>query len=376
MAPIGLATAETNGPAEIVVGRVSRRRPRRHTVVSVLLLAARFSFTTFVLSLAFWSMTSAISIVVLFLSRAPLWSSEAMWVHCFAGQQLLSIPLAWWRRRVLVRQRAEGRHLTQLELGLCYLQVHALVNLVGSMGLFTFGALIAIRSTDQEAAIQPLRTWQRIATVLIGSHFLLPLVAYYGLTLFFPYVLAGMAQHAAAQARGPQPPTTAGVGASAAGVLRGLGPDALEALPVTVWGASDEEDGAGPKPGLLGAEDAECAICCSGWAAPPLHLCTRPHRHPVHRTTPPLAQPCPRRIVHAPPPRTRQDASRPAPPRPGLLLAPSPALPPPPPPRPPPRRSHRRLRCAHGVGTARATRCASCRASTTSTRSASTRGSA
>ena len=105
----------------------SRRSPRRHTVVSVLLLAARFSFTTFVLSLAFWSMTSAISIVVLFLSRAPLWSSEAMWLHCFAGQQLLSIPLAWWRRRVLVRQRAEGRHLTQLELGLCYLQVHALV---------------------------------------------------------------------------------------------------------------------------------------------------------------------------------------------------------------------------------------------------------
>ena len=115
----------TSVPVEIEV-RTSRRR-RRHSVVSVLLLAARFSFATFVLSVGFWATTSTVSISVLVLSRAPPWSAEAMWTTCYAGQQLLSIPLAWWRRRVLLRQRAEGRNLTQLELGLCFLQLHALV---------------------------------------------------------------------------------------------------------------------------------------------------------------------------------------------------------------------------------------------------------
>ena len=42
-------------------------------------------------------------------------------------------PLQTTARIVLLRQRAQGRQLTQLELGLCFLQIHALVSLVGSM---------------------------------------------------------------------------------------------------------------------------------------------------------------------------------------------------------------------------------------------------
>ena len=130
MALVGLASNET-GPPEVEV-RTSRRR-RRHSVAFVLLLAARFSFTTFVFSVALWLTTTTVSIALLVLSSEAAWSAEASWVVCFAVQQFLSVPLAWYRRRVLLRQRAQGRQLTQLELGLCFLQIHALVSLVGSM---------------------------------------------------------------------------------------------------------------------------------------------------------------------------------------------------------------------------------------------------
>ena len=156
MALVGLATNET-GPPEVEV-RTSRRR-RRHSVAFVLLLAARFSVTTFVLSVAFWLTTTAISIVVLVLSRESAWSAEASWVVCFAAQQFLSVPLAWYRRQLLLSQRAQGRQLTQVELGLCFVQIHALVSLVGSLCLFIFGALIGLQSDmgGGPAAEEPLR---------------------------------------------------------------------------------------------------------------------------------------------------------------------------------------------------------------------------
>ena len=55
----------------------------------------------------------------------------------------------------------------------------------------------------------PLRAWQEAATILVGSHFLLPLLAYYSLKLFFPVVIAGMANTGVAP--GQTRPSTAGV---------------------------------------------------------------------------------------------------------------------------------------------------------------------
>eukprot|EP00964_Phaeocystis_antarctica_P085389 scaffold53913_cov67-Phaeocystis_antarctica.AAC.19 len=287
MALVGLASNET-GPPEVEV-RTSRRR-RRHSVAFVLLLAARFSFTTFVFSVALWLTTTTVSIALLVLSREAVWSAEASWVVCFAVQQFLSVPLAWYRRRVLLRQRAQGRQLTQLELGLCFLQIHALVSLVGSMCLFTFGALIALQSDVRGGpeATQPLREWQHIATVLAGGHFLLPLLGYYGMALFFPFVIAGMAQQAAAQAHGSQPqlhPAQALGGAAErrggwpAALGYGLGADALAALPVMLWraagGPAEEEEegacraqGAGEEEEECGEREEceECAICCCGYS--------------------------------------------------------------------------------------------------------------
>ena len=237
MAPVGHLTVY-NGPAEIVVGPSNRRRRRRprHSVVMVMLLSARFSFTTYVASMALWCATTTISIVTLTLHRFDRaarptereWSPPAAWVACFAAQQAISMPLAWWRRRTLMRQRAQGRSLVQLDPGTCFLQVHALVSLVGSMGLFAAGALIAIRAEEDEPT-SPLRAWQEAATILVGSHFLLPLLAYYSLKLFFPVVIAGMANTGVAP--GQTRPSTAGV-------LRGLAPEVLAALPVTAWGGA------------------------------------------------------------------------------------------------------------------------------------------
>ena len=271
MALVGLASNET-GPPEVEV-RTSRRR-RRHSVAFVLLLAARFSFTTFVFSVALWLTTTTVSIALLVLSSEAVWSAEASWVVCFAVQQFLSVPLAWYRRRALLRQRAQGRQLTQVELGLCFLQIHALVSLVGSMCLFTFGALIALQSEIRGGpeAAQALREWQRIATVLTGGQFLLPLLGYYGMALFFPFLIAGMAQQAAAQAHGSQPqlhPAQALGGAAErrgwpAALGYGLGADALAALPVVLWratgGPADEAEGACRAQGA--GEEEECAICC------------------------------------------------------------------------------------------------------------------
>ena len=296
MALVGLATNET-GPPEVEV-RTSRRR-RRHSVAFVLLLAARFSVTTFVLSVAFWLTTTAISIVVLVLSRESAWSAEASWVVCFAAQQFLSVPLAWYRRQLLLSQRAQGRQLTQVELGLCFVQIHALVSLVGSLCLFTFGALIGLQSDmgGGPAAEEPLREWQHIATVLAGGHFLLPLLGYYGMTLFFPFLIAGMAQQAAAQAHGSQPQlhpaqTLAGAAERRGGwpeaLGYGLGADALAALPVMLWraaGGPDEEEAGACRALGAGEEEEECeecAICCCGYS-PGDAVRLLPCKHHFHR---------------------------------------------------------------------------------------------
>jgi hypothetical protein len=147
---------------------------------------------------------------------------------------------------------------------------------------------------------QPLREWQRIATVLAGGHFLLPLLGYYGMALFFPFLIAGMAQQAAAHAHGSQPQlhpaqTLGGAaerrGGWPAALGYGLGADALAALPVMLWRTADdwrpttwprfgalkhgdpadeEEEGACSAQGAGEEEQCgeceECAICCCGYS--------------------------------------------------------------------------------------------------------------
>ena len=119
MAPARAPVGDNTG---VIAVRPATGRRGRRSVVTVLMLAARFSFTTYLLSLVYSGIAALVSIamLVLALDGSSAWSFEAVWVVCFAVQQSMSVPLACWKRRVLQRQREQGRSLVQLELATAF----------------------------------------------------------------------------------------------------------------------------------------------------------------------------------------------------------------------------------------------------------------
>ena len=107
----------------------------------------------------------------------PERTEDLWWILAFAMQQAACWLLSSWRRREVARQRARPRSHDEVELSICFLQLHALVGMVGGLALFVAGLLLAAQPmTEHHHPVQ--RVWLEVCTGLVGVSFLLPVVYY------------------------------------------------------------------------------------------------------------------------------------------------------------------------------------------------------
>ena len=234
--------------------------------VSALLLSARFTLTFYTL-LSLYRSSVVIGSIFLIANTSGLpggstWrnkgpperTEDLWWILAFAMQQAACWLLSSWRRREVARQRARGRSHDEVELSICFLQLHALVGMVGGLALFVAGLLLAAQPmTEHHHPVQ--RVWLEVCTGLVGVSFLLPFVVYYACVLLFPCVLALLASVVATEAG------NARVGAGASSSARGLSAEALAALPTSTYAA---RRGGGAEGGADG--DAAAAAASPGTA--------------------------------------------------------------------------------------------------------------
>ena len=269
------APADGTPPPTNAAGARQRRQQRRRAAVrraavSTLLLSARFTLTFYTL-LSLYRSSVVIGSIFLIANTSGLpggstWrnkgpperTEDLWWILAFAGQQAACWLLSSWRRREVARQRARGRSHDEVELSICFLQLHALVGMVGGLALFVAGLLLAAQPmTEHHHPVQ--RVWLEVCTGLVGVSFLLPFVVYYACVLLFPCVLALLASVVATEAG------NAAVGAGASSSARGLSAEALAALPTSTYaarragGAEGDADGdaaaAAASPGAAGGKE-------------------------------------------------------------------------------------------------------------------------
>ena len=269
------APADGTPPPTNAAGARQRRQQRRRAAVrraavSTLLLSARFTLTFYTL-LSLYRSSVVIGSIFLIANTSGLpggstWrnkgpperTEDLWWILAFAMQQAACWLLSSWRRREVARQRARGRSHDEVELSICFLQLHALVGMVGGLALFVAGLLLAAQPmTEHHHPVQ--RVWLEVCTGLVGVSFLLPFVVYYACVLLFPCVLALLASVVATEAG------NAAVGAGASSSARGLSAEALAALPTSTYaarrggGAEGDADGdaaaAAASPGAAGGKE-------------------------------------------------------------------------------------------------------------------------